>query len=160
MSDCAAFRADVARSVRLLRAFRTEQAAPAAYYAGLARDTARQLGQYQDLAGRVVADVGGGPGYFAREFRAAGAYAVCLDTNRGELAVLGHHPAVQVRVLADLAHCVAGQAGVVRGRGGLLGAERPEQPHRPGHVGAEGGVLAHRAPVTGQRSSSRVASSS
>jgi len=89
VSDCAAFRADVARSVRLLRAFRTEQAAPAAYYAGLARDTARQLGQYQDLAGRVVADVGGGPGYFAREFRAAGAYAVCLDTDRGELAGLG-----------------------------------------------------------------------
>jgi SAM-dependent methyltransferase len=89
VSDRAAFRADVARSVRLLRAFRTEQAAPDAYYAGLARDTARQLGQYLDLTGRVVADVGGGPGYFAREFRAAGARAVCLDTDRGELAGLG-----------------------------------------------------------------------
>ena len=31
MSEHPAFRADVARSVRLLRAFRTEQAAPAAY---------------------------------------------------------------------------------------------------------------------------------
>jgi SAM-dependent methyltransferase len=89
VSDRAAFRADVARSVRLLRAFRTEQAAPDAYYAGLARDTARQLSQYLDLTGRVVADVGGGPGYFAREFRAAGARAVCLDTDRGELAGLG-----------------------------------------------------------------------
>ena len=39
MSDCPAFRADVARSVRLVRAFRTEQAEPAAYYASLARDT-------------------------------------------------------------------------------------------------------------------------
>jgi len=84
------FRADVARSVRLFRAFRTEQADPAGYYAGLARDTVGQLGQYADLDGLVVADVGGGPGYFAREFRAAGARAVCLDTDSGELAGLGH----------------------------------------------------------------------
>jgi len=89
VSDRAVFRADLARSVRLLRAFRTEQADPAGYYTGLARDTVRQLGQYADLDGRVVADVGGGPGYFAREFRAAGARAVCLDTDTGELAGLG-----------------------------------------------------------------------
>jgi SAM-dependent methyltransferase len=83
-----AFRADVARSVRLFRAFRTEQAAPAAYYAGLARDTVRQLGQYLDLTGLVVADVGGGPGFFVRELREAGALALCLDTDSGELAAL------------------------------------------------------------------------
>jgi hypothetical protein len=70
VSDRLAFRADVARSVRLFRAFRTEQADPAGYYTGLARDTVRQLGQYAELDGLVVADVGGGPGYFAREFRA------------------------------------------------------------------------------------------
>jgi hypothetical protein len=51
------FRADVARSVRLFRAFRTEQAAPAAYYTRLARDTARQLGRYLDLDGRRVVPV-------------------------------------------------------------------------------------------------------
>ena len=89
MSDRAVFRADLTRSVRLFRAFRTEQADPAGYYAVLARDTARQLGQYMDLDGLVVADVGGGPGYFAREFRASGARAVCLDTDSGELAGLG-----------------------------------------------------------------------
>ena len=89
VSDRAAFRADMARSARLLRAFRTEQATPDAYYAGLGRDTACQLSQYLDLAGQVVADVGGGPGYFAREFRAASARVVCLDTDRGELAGLG-----------------------------------------------------------------------
>jgi hypothetical protein len=54
------FRADVARSVRLMRAFRTEQSAPRDYYTALARDTVRQLGQYVDLDGSVVADVGGG----------------------------------------------------------------------------------------------------
>ena len=79
----------MARSVRLFRAFRTEQADPAGYYAGLARDTVGQVAQYTDLDGRVVADIGGGPGYFAREFRAAGARAVCLDTDSGELAGLG-----------------------------------------------------------------------
>ena len=90
MSDCPAFRADVARSVRLFRAFRTEQAEPAAYYAKLARDTSRQLSQYQDLNGRLVVDVGGGPGFFVREFREAGALALCLDTDTGELAAMGH----------------------------------------------------------------------
>jgi SAM-dependent methyltransferase len=84
-----AFRADVARSVRLFRAFRTEQAAPDAYYAGLARDTIRQLSQYTDLNGRLVVDVGGGPGFFVRELRNAGARALCVDTDRGELAAQG-----------------------------------------------------------------------
>src|SRR5712664_201974 len=64
VSDRPPFRADLARSVRLFRAFRTEQAAPDAYYTALARDTVGQLGQYADLNGLVVADIGGGPGYF------------------------------------------------------------------------------------------------
>jgi SAM-dependent methyltransferase len=89
VTDFPAFRADVARSVRLLRAFRTEQAAPAVYYAGLARDTVRQLSQYLDLNGQLVLDVGGGPGFFVREFRNAGAVALCVDTDSGELAALG-----------------------------------------------------------------------
>jgi SAM-dependent methyltransferase len=89
VTDLPAFRADVARSVRLFRAFRTEQAAPSAYYAGLARDTVRQVGHYLDLNGRLVVDVGGGPGFFVREFRNAGAAALCLDTDTGELAALG-----------------------------------------------------------------------
>src|SRR5262249_47202093 len=69
--------------------FRTEQAAPAAYYTALARDTVSQLSQYTGLNGRVVADVGGGPGFFIRELRSAGARAVCVDTSSGELAALG-----------------------------------------------------------------------
>jgi len=83
------FRADLARSARLLRAFRGEQADPSGYYAGLARDTVRQLRQYADLAGRVVADVGGGPGFFVRELRGAGALAFCVDAEAGELAAQG-----------------------------------------------------------------------
>jgi len=89
VSDCAGFRADLPRSVRLLRAFRREQATPAVYYTHLAQDTVRQIGQYADLRGSVVLDVGGGPGFFVRELRRAGARAFCVDTDSGELAAQG-----------------------------------------------------------------------
>lgn len=87
-NDSPRFRADLARSARLLRSFRTEQADPAGYYTALAADTIRQLAQYTGLAGQTVIDVGGGPGFFVRELRAAGARAFCVDTDCGELA--GH----------------------------------------------------------------------
>jgi SAM-dependent methyltransferase len=89
MSDIKEFRADLGRSVRLLRAFRTEQTSPEEYYTALARDTVSQLGQYADLDGRVVADVGGGPGFFVRELGRAGARAFCVDADLGEMAMLG-----------------------------------------------------------------------
>ena len=83
------FRADLARSVRLLRAFRTEQTTPGQYYTALAADTVAQLSQYTELTGRVVADIGGGPGFFVRELRRAGARSFCVDTDCGELTALG-----------------------------------------------------------------------
>jgi SAM-dependent methyltransferase len=83
------FRADIARSVRLFRAFRNEQATPSEYYAILASDTIRQLGRYTELKGQLVVDVGGGPGFFVRELRDAGARALCVDTDSGELATEG-----------------------------------------------------------------------
>lgn len=89
VSDFPGFRADLARSVRLLRAFRTEQGDPSGYYTVLAQDTIHQLSQYTYLNGQVVADVGGGPGFFVRELRAAGARAFCVDTDLGELAAQG-----------------------------------------------------------------------
>jgi SAM-dependent methyltransferase len=89
MSDGGRFRADLARSARLLRAFRGEAADPAGYYRDLAGDTIAQLGQYTALDRRLVADVGGGPGYFVRELRGAGARAFCVDTDSGELAAGG-----------------------------------------------------------------------
>jgi len=89
MSDKKAFRADLARSARLFRAFRTEQTAPQAYYAALAQDTIHQLGQYAELDGRVVIDVGGGPGFFVRELNRTGARSFCVDADSGEMAALG-----------------------------------------------------------------------
>ncbi|MBF8186903.1 class I SAM-dependent methyltransferase [Nonomuraea sp. K274] len=81
--------ADLARSIRLFRAFRTEQAVPGAYYATLAADTAAQLGRYVSLSGKTVLDVGGGPGYFSAAFRRAGARCLCVDVDAGELAGQG-----------------------------------------------------------------------
>jgi SAM-dependent methyltransferase len=92
VSDSPVFRADLARSARLLRAFRTEQASPVRYYTELARDTVAQLSQYAELTGRIVADVGGGPGFFVRELWQAGARSFCVDTDRGEMTALGRPP--------------------------------------------------------------------
>ena len=89
MGETKAFRADLTRSVRLFRAFRTEQATPADYYTLLATDTIAQLASYVQLSGRVVVDVGGGPGFFVRELRRHGAMSFCADTDAGEMAALG-----------------------------------------------------------------------
>jgi SAM-dependent methyltransferase len=89
MGDCPGFRADLARSARLFRSFRTEAADPSGYYRGLARDTIGQLSQYTALNGQLVADIGGGPGFFVRELRGAGARAFCVDTDSAELSAQG-----------------------------------------------------------------------
>lgn len=84
-----AFQANLARSMRLLRSFRTEQENAARYYTLLAADTVRQLSHYADLTGQLVLDVGGGPGFFVRALRDAGARAFCVDADAGELAGAG-----------------------------------------------------------------------
>ncbi len=81
-----AFSPDLARSVKLFRAFRVEQTDPAHFYGTLADDSVRQLSSYGSLDGAHVLDVGGGPGYFARAFRAAGARYTPLDADLGELS--------------------------------------------------------------------------
>ncbi|WP_240197123.1 class I SAM-dependent methyltransferase [Nonomuraea lactucae] len=82
-------RADLARSIRLFRAFRTEQDDGQGYYTALAADTAALLRRYTDLRDSLVLDVGGGPGFFASEFRRHGARCVCVDVDAGELAGQG-----------------------------------------------------------------------
>jgi SAM-dependent methyltransferase len=82
-------RADLARSLRLFRAFRLEQTDPDFFYGMLAEDTVGQLRSYTDLAGAVVVDVGGGAGYFADALRGAGARIVCVDCDAGEMSARG-----------------------------------------------------------------------
>jgi 2-polyprenyl-3-methyl-5-hydroxy-6-metoxy-1,4-benzoquinol methylase len=76
-------RADLRRSVELLRGFRVEQTDPQRFYGLLAADSVAQLGRFAQLSGSTVLDVGGGPGYFADAFAAAGATYLSLDADVG-----------------------------------------------------------------------------
>ena len=82
-------RPTLARSVALFRAFTKEQSDPDFFYGMLAADSVGQLSRYVDLAGRTVLDIGGGPGYFADAFRAAGATYFGVDPDVGELSARG-----------------------------------------------------------------------
>ena len=79
-------RADLRRSLRLLREFRYEQPDPDRFYTALATDSAQQLATYAPMVGARMLDVGGGPGYFRTAFEEAGATYVALDSDVGELS--------------------------------------------------------------------------
>ncbi|UAL28323.1 class I SAM-dependent methyltransferase [Nocardioides rotundus] len=83
------WRPSLRRSVRLLNEFRYEQPDPARFYTAIAEDSVGQLGQYVDLEGATMLDVGGGPGYFRDAFEGAGATYWALDADVGELAGTG-----------------------------------------------------------------------
>ncbi|MEH3034505.1 MAG: class I SAM-dependent methyltransferase [Aeromicrobium erythreum] len=83
------FRHTLRRSWRLLRAFGHEQSDPDRFYGPLAEDSVRQVEAFAPLDGRLLLDVGGGPGYFADAFRAAGARYVGLDADPDELTGRG-----------------------------------------------------------------------
>jgi SAM-dependent methyltransferase len=89
MSHNARETATLERSVRLFRAFLREQSDPDQFYSVLAADSVAQLAEHVALPGRRLLDVGGGPGYFADAFRAAGADYVGLDPDVGELSARG-----------------------------------------------------------------------
>ena len=71
--------ATLRRSIDLLKVFRLEQQDPDRFYEAFADDSLRQLEGYAHVDGRTVLDVGGGPGYFARAFAAAGARYVGVE---------------------------------------------------------------------------------
>lgn len=77
------------RSVQLFKAFRVEQTDPDHFYSMLAQDSIRELGRWVRLDGATAVDIGGGPGYFADAFRAAGARYAGLDPDVGELTARG-----------------------------------------------------------------------
>jgi SAM-dependent methyltransferase len=81
-------RATLGRAVRLFRAFLVEQSDPGRFYGALADDAVDQLGGYSPLPGRLVLDVGGGPGWFATAFERAGATYVSLDSDVGEMSMV------------------------------------------------------------------------
>jgi SAM-dependent methyltransferase len=81
--------ATLRRSIELYQGFRVEQTDPDYFYRLLAADSVRQLSSYTAVAGRIVLDVGGGPGYFAEAFRAAGARYIGVDPDTRELSARG-----------------------------------------------------------------------
>ena len=84
--------AGIARSWKLLQAFRREQVDPEGTYALLAADTVNQVRRYLRLDGASAVDVGGGPGYTAAALRAAGARASTIDPSIEELTLHGPGP--------------------------------------------------------------------
>jgi SAM-dependent methyltransferase len=93
--------ASLSRSVTLFRAFLVEQTEPDRFYVVLAADSVRQLEEYVSLDGATVLDVGGGPGYFAQAFRAAGATYVGLEPDAGEMAARGEPAPGTVRASGE-----------------------------------------------------------
>ncbi|MFL6238772.1 MAG: class I SAM-dependent methyltransferase [Actinomycetes bacterium] len=91
-SGSRAWRADVRRTVGLARAFRHAQDDPDRFYSELAADAVAQVAVYADLGGALVADIGGGPGYYRTEFLARGARYLVVDPDLRELSARGTVP--------------------------------------------------------------------
>ncbi|QNQ91184.1 methyltransferase domain-containing protein [Corynebacterium poyangense] len=82
--------ATLRRSWKLLSAFRYEQSEPDRFYQPLAADTAQLIEDVVgDLRHKTVLDIGGGPGYFHREFAARGARYIGVEPDVGEMAAAG-----------------------------------------------------------------------
>lgn len=91
VTDLFARRATLARSGRLLGAFRYEQSDPDRFYSTLAADTESMVADLWKAEhpwgnrGCTVLDVGGGPGYFARAFTRAGWNYVGVEPDPAEM---------------------------------------------------------------------------
>ncbi|WNG87980.1 class I SAM-dependent methyltransferase [Mycobacterium sp. ITM-2016-00317] len=94
-TDRFAARATLARSLRLLAAFRFEQSDPDRFYGALADDTAAMVGDLwrsvsgTGLSGLTLLDVGGGPGYFASAFAEAGVRYIGVEPDPREMHAAG-----------------------------------------------------------------------
>lgn len=85
------------RAVRLFRLFLAEQSEPERFYRELADDSVTQLARYTDLSGKVVLDLGGGPGHFTAAFRARGARCLLVEPDPDELRAGAELPAGAVQ---------------------------------------------------------------
>jgi SAM-dependent methyltransferase len=115
-------RATLARSLRLLGQFRYEQSDPARFYGALAADTAAMVTDlWRDIngaspAGRTVLDVGGGPGYFATAFAAAGLQYIGVEPDPTEV----HIGAAQAATSSTAPASIRGTTTYVRASGMAL----------------------------------------
>ena len=78
---------------RLWRLWRNERDEPEPFYSLLAQEATRKLDRkYGPVSGQVIADLGCGPGYYARAFRALGATVIPMDGSTDELEGAGSAP--------------------------------------------------------------------
>src|SRR4051794_31576436 len=94
-------RLGLGRSIRLFRSFLTEQTDPSGFYGLIADDAVDLVAKHVDLAGRTVADFGGGPGFYSQAFRAAGARTVLVDADLDEIRLHGRRTPGSVVGLAE-----------------------------------------------------------
>jgi SAM-dependent methyltransferase len=86
----------------LWRLWRDERENPAPFYTLLAAETAEQLdARFGPLRGTTIVDLGCGPGFYTRAFRAIGAEVIPVDNSEAELGLSGDPPAGAV--IADAA---------------------------------------------------------
>lgn len=78
--------------MRLFRSFLTEQTDPQGFYTLIADDAVGLLRPHVDLSGALVADFGGGPGFYSDAFRRAGARTVLIDADLDEIQLHGRRP--------------------------------------------------------------------
>lgn len=90
-------RGSLRRSLALFRAFVVEQTDPDRFYSTLAADSVAEVQRWTSLEGATVVDIGGGPGYFADAFTAAGARYAGVEPDVGELTARGSVGANAVR---------------------------------------------------------------
>ena len=95
------FRDDARRSAKLFRSFLTEQTDPDGFYSLIADDAVALIEKHESLYGKTVADFGGGPGYYTRAFRSAGARCVLIDADLQELRSRGSADPAAVQGLAE-----------------------------------------------------------
>ena len=87
----------------LWRLFRDEKLKPEPFYTWLAEELALELDDsYGPLGGRVIVDLGCGPGYYTRALRDRGATVIPVDRDANEMAISGAPP--EGAVLADAGH--------------------------------------------------------
>jgi len=119
----------IARSRELWRLFRAERTDPGAFYRRLAADGVAGLERrHGSLAGRRIADVGCGPGYYTEAFRAAGATVVPVEYDAGELRLAGAPP--PDAVLGDAQRLPIATAAL----DGIFSSNMLEHAPRPGLV--------------------------
>lgn len=102
----------LARSVELFRAFLAEQSDPDRFYTLIAEDAVALVREHTGLRGRIVADFGGGAGFYSEAFRHAGARTVLVDADIDEIRLHGRRTPGSVVGLAEQAPLADGSVDV------------------------------------------------